>query len=328
MAEDLIQLYAKREEAKGFKFPKDDSWQREFEDAFEYEPTEGQLEASKEIKRDMQSNRPMDRLLCADVGYGKTEVALRAAFKAILDDKQVAFLVPTTILAQQHYNTALKRFEDFPVDLTVLSRFRTANQQKQDLKKLKSGQINLVIGTHRLLSKDVHFKDLGLLIVDEEQRFGVRHKEALKMLKENVDTLTLTATPIPRTLQMSMVGIRDMSVIEEPPQERFPVQTYVVEQNDYMVREAILKEIERGGQVYMVYNRVATMESKLRQLKDLVPEARFAIANGQMSESQLEDTMLDFVNGEVDVLLCSTIIETGMDVKNANTMKRTDRRPA
>lgn len=320
MAEDLIQLYAKREEAKGFKFSKDDSWQREFEDAFEYEPTEGQLEAAKEIKRDMQSNRPMDRLLCADVGYGKTEVALRAAFKAILDDKQVAFLVPTTILAQQHYNTALKRFQDFPVDLTVLSRFRTANQQKQDLKKLKAGQLNLVIGTHRLLSKDVHFKDLGLLIVDEEQRFGVRHKEALRMLKENVDTLTLTATPIPRTLQMSMVGIRDMSVIEEPPQERFPVQTYVVEQNDYMVREAILKEIERGGQVYIVYNRVATMESKLRQLKDLVPEARFAIANGQMSESQLEDTMLDFVNGEVDVLLCSTIIETGMDVKNANTM--------
>lgn len=320
MAEDLIELYAKREEAQGFKFSKDSTWQKEFEDAFDFEPTDGQLEATDEIKRDMESHRPMDRLLCADVGYGKTEVALRAAFKAILDGKQVAFLVPTTILAQQHYNTAVKRLEDFPVDVAVLSRFRTPGQQKNDLKKLREGSIDLIIGTHRLLSKDVKFKDLGLLVVDEEQRFGVQHKEALKKLKENVDTLTLTATPIPRTLQMSMVGIRDMSVIEEPPQERFPVQTYVVEENDYMIREAILKEIERGGQVYIIYNRVVAMESRLRELKKLVPEASFAIANGQMNEHQLEETMLDFVGGEIDVLLCSTIIETGMDVKNTNTM--------
>lgn len=320
MAQDLIDLYARRDQARGFAFSKDDTWQREFEDAFIYEPTDGQIEASREIKRDMESKKPMDRLLCADVGYGKTEVALRAAFKAILDGKQVAFLVPTTILAQQHYNTVKERFADFPVSLSVLSRFRTAKEQKEDLKALKEGRLDMIIGTHRLLSKDIHFKDLGLLIIDEEQRFGVRHKEALKMLKENVDTLTLTATPIPRTLQMSMVGIRDMSVINEPPEERFPIQTYVVEQNDYMVREAILKEVERGGQVYLVYNKVASMESKLDQLKKLVPEVTFAMANGQMSESQLENTMLDFFNGEIDVLLCSTIIETGMDVKNANTM--------
>lgn len=320
MADDLIELYAKREHAPGHAFPKDGEFQREFEDAFIYEETEGQVKSSEEIKKDMERARPMDRLLCADVGYGKTEVALRAAFKAILDGKQVAFLVPTTILAQQHYNTMVERFRDFPVSIGILSRFRTKKEQQKDLEDLKKGFLDIIVGTHRLLSKDVIFKDLGLLIIDEEQRFGVRHKEKLKMLKENVDTLTLTATPIPRTLQMSMIGIRDMSVIEEPPEERFPIQTYVLEYNELMVREAILKEIERGGQVYYVYNRVANMENKLGELRQLVPEASFSMANGQMSERQLENTMVDFMNREIDVLLCSTIIETGMDVQNANTM--------
>ena len=268
----------------------------------------------------MEEAKPMDRLLCADVGYGKTEVALRAAFKAVLDGKQVAFLVPTTILAQQHYNTMRERFADFPVDLALLSRFRSKKEQEQDLERLRIGAVDIVVGTHRLLSKDVKFKDLGLLIIDEEQRFGVRHKERLKLLKESVDTLTLTATPIPRTLQMSLAGIRDMSVIDEPPQERFPVQTYVVEYNPMMIREAILKELDRGGQIYFVYNRVRTMEKMLGDLRDLVPEARFAMANGQMSERELENTMLQFYDRDIDVLLCSTIIETGMDVSNANTM--------
>ncbi|EFI41468.1 transcription-repair coupling factor [Peptoniphilus sp. oral taxon 386] len=320
MAEDLIKLYAKRQEVKGFAFSEDTQWQREFEDAFEYEETQGQLESSEEIKNDMQSDKPMDRLLCADVGYGKTEVAIRAAFKAIMDGKQVAFLVPTTILAQQHYNTMIERFKDFPVKIALLCRFRSKMQQKKDLEDLKKGFVDIIIGTHRILSKDVVFKDLGLLVIDEEQRFGVRHKEKLKILKENVDTLTLTATPIPRTLQMSMVGIRDMSVIEEPPEERFPVQTYVLEYNDMMIREAILKEIERGGQVYFVYNKVANIENKLIELRNLVPEAKFNIAHGQMSEQLLEDTMISFINHEFDVLLCSTIIETGMDIQNANTI--------
>ena len=324
MAEDLIKLYAKRQEAKGFAFSEDTEWQREFEDAFEYEETEGQLRSSNEIKKDMEEPRPMDRLLCADVGYGKTEVAIRAAFKAVIDGKQVAFLVPTTILAQQHYNTLVERFKDFPIKIAILSRFRTKAEQKKDIEDLKKGFVDIVIGTHRLLSEDVKFKDLGLLIIDEEQRFGVRHKEKLKMLKENLDTLTLTATPIPRTLQMSMIGIRDMSVIEEPPEERFPVQTYVLEYNDLMVREAILKEIERGGQVYFVYNRVQNMEHKLQELRQLVPEATFNMAHGQMSERQLEDTMISFINNEFNVLLCSTIIETGMDVQNANTMVVSD----
>lgn len=324
MAEDLIKLYAARQAKEGFAFSKDSNFQREFEDAFIYEETDGQLLSSEEIKKDMEDHHPMDRLLCADVGYGKTEVALRAAFKAILDGKQVAFLVPTTILAQQHYNTMVERFKDFPVEVGILSRFRTKKEQKEDIKKIQAGIIDIVVGTHRILSKDVIFKDLGLLIIDEEQRFGVRHKEKLKMLKENIDTLTLSATPIPRTLQMSMIGIRDMSVIEEPPEERFPVTTYVLEYNPLMVREAILKEVERGGQVYFVYNIVANMEYKLKELRDLVPEASFAMANGQMSETLLEDTMLDFLKGNVDVLLCSTIIETGMDVQNANTMIVTD----
>lgn len=320
MAKYLIELYAKRANAKGFAFSEDTPWQAEFEDAFIYEETDGQLQAIREIKEDMESPTPMDRLLCADVGYGKTEVAIRAAFKAVMDGKQVAVLVPTTILAQQHYNTFVERFKDFPVSISVFSRFRTKKEIDKDIEDLKKGFIDIAIGTHRLLSKDVKFKDLGLIIVDEEQRFGVRHKESLKILKESVDSLTLTATPIPRTLQMSMIGIRDMSVIEEPPEERFPIQTYVTEENDMLIREAILKEIERGGQVYYVSNRVSNMEEILLKLKKLVPEATFGIANGQMSERILEDTMLSFINHEIDVLICSTIIETGMDVPNANTM--------
>ncbi|WP_295149463.1 transcription-repair coupling factor [uncultured Peptoniphilus sp.] len=324
MADELIKLYATRENTKGFAFSEDSQYQREFEDAFIYEETSGQLKSTEEIKEDMEKDSPMDRLLCADVGYGKTEVALRAAFKAILDGKQVAILVPTTILAQQHYNTIKERFKNFPVGVGLLSRFRSKKDQKMDLEGLKDGNIDIIVGTHRLLSKDVKFKDLGLLIIDEEQRFGVRHKEKLRMLKENVDTLTLTATPIPRTLQMSMIGIRDMSVIEDPPEERFPVETYVLEYNNLMVREAILKEIERGGQVYFLYNKVSNMENKLLELRKLVPEATFSMANGQMTEKALEDTMIDFIEGNVDVLVCSTIIETGMDVPNANTMIITD----
>ena len=324
MADELIKLYATRENTKGFAFSEDSQYQREFEDAFIYEETFGQLKSTEEIKEDMEKPSPMDRLLCADVGYGKTEVALRAAFKAILDGKQVAILVPTTILAQQHYNTIKGRFKNFPVGVGLLSRFRSKKDQKMDLEGLKDGNIDIIVGTHRLLSKDVKFKDLGLLIIDEEQRFGVRHKEKLRMLKENVDTLTLTATPIPRTLQMSMIGIRDMSVIEDPPEERFPVETYVLEYNNLMVREAILKEIERGGQVYFLYNKVSNMENKLLELRKLVPEATFSMANGQMTEKALEDTMIDFIEGNVDVLVCSTIIETGMDVPNANTMIITD----
>ena len=324
MADELIKLYATRENTKGFAFSEDSQYQREFEDAFIYEETSGQLKSTEEIKEDMEKPSPMDRLLCADVGYGKTEVALRATFKAILDGKQVAILVPTTILAQQHYNTIKERFKNFPVGVGLLSRFRSKKDQKMDLEGLKDGNIDIIVGTHRLLSKDVKFKDLGLLIIDEEQRFGVRHKEKLRMLKENVDTLTLTATPIPRTLQMSMIGIRDMSVIEDPPEERFPVETYVLEYNNLMVREAILKEIERGGQVYFLYNKVSNMENKLLELRKLVPEATFSMANGQMTEKALEDTMIDFIEGNVDVLVCSTIIETGMDVPNANTMIITD----
>ncbi|CDZ75217.1 Transcription-repair-coupling factor [Peptoniphilus sp. ING2-D1G] len=320
MADDLIKLYAKRMQEEGHAFEKDTPWQREFEDAFEFEETEGQLRSTEEIKRDMESKKPMDRLLCADVGYGKTEVALRAAFKAIMDGKQVAFLVPTTVLAKQHYDTIIDRFKDFPVKTSLLSRFRTVREQAEDIKGIKSGVVDIVVGTHRLLSKEIKFKDLGLLIVDEEQRFGVKDKERLKMIKENVDTLTLTATPIPRTLQMSMVGIRDMSVIEEPPEERFPVQTYVLEYNDTMVRDAILREMARGGQVYFVYNRVSNMENKLLELRELIPEATFGIAHGQMQTRILENNMMSFINHEFDVLLCSTIIETGLDMKNVNTM--------
>lgn len=320
MADELIELYAAREAKKGFKFSEDSPWQRQFEDAFSYQETNGQLESVKEIKKDMEKDTPMDRLLCADVGYGKTEVALRAAFKAVMDSKQVAFLVPTTILAQQHYNTMIERFRDFPVSIGLLSRFRSKNEINEDIKKLRKGSLDIVVGTHRLLSKDVKFKDLGLLIIDEEQRFGVRHKETLKMMKENVDTLTLTATPIPRTLQMSMIGIRNMSVIDEPPEERFPIQTYVAEYNPSMVREAILREIDREGQVFFVHNRVSDIDKLALELQELVPEASFSIAHGQMGERSLEDVMMAFLNKESDVLVCTTIIETGLDIPNVNTI--------
>ncbi len=320
MADELLQLYAKRERAEGFAFSKDGNWQREFEDYFPHEETEGQLRSVEEIKLDMESKKPMDRLLCGDVGYGKTEVALRAAFKAVNDGKQVAFLVPTTILAQQHFATIEKRFEHFPIEISILSRFKSAKEQKETIKRLNQGTLDIVVGTHRLLSNDVKFKDLGLLIIDEEQRFGVKHKEKMKQLKESIDVLTLTATPIPRTLHMSLSGIRDMSVIEEPPEERYPVQTYVLEQNDQLIRDAILREINRGGQIYYVYNRVKSIEKMTAHLKELVPEASFGIGHGQMSERNLENVMVDFYNKEFDVLVCTTIIETGVDIPNVNTI--------
>nr|WP_252187742.1 transcription-repair coupling factor [Anaeromonas frigoriresistens] len=320
MAMDLLQLYAKRSTVKGYSYSKDQPWQKQFEDTFPYEETDDQLKCIEDIKEDMEKMRPMDRLLCGDVGYGKTEVALRAAFKATLDGKQVAILVPTTILAQQHYNTIIERFSDFPINAEMLSRFRTPNQQKKIISEIKSGNIDIIVGTHRLLSKDVKFKDLGILIVDEEQRFGVKHKESIKQIKESVDVLTLTATPIPRTLHMALIGARDMSVIEEPPEERYPVQTYVVEYNENMVREAIIKEINRNGQVYFVFNRVKGIKRMAAKLKELVPEARITVGHGQMSERELEKVMLDFMNGEHDVLVCTTIIETGLDISNVNTM--------
>ena len=320
MAKDLLELYAKRETQKGYAFSEDTVWQKQFEDSFPYQETDAQLRSIEEIKKDMEKPKPMDRLLCGDVGYGKTEVALRAAFKAIMDGKQVAFLVPTTILAQQHYNTMKERFCDFPVNIGMLSRFRTPKEQKATIEGLKKGLVDIVVGTHRLLSKDIEFKDLGLLIVDEEQRFGVKHKEALKKLKENVDVLTLSATPIPRTLHMSLIGIRDMSLIDEPPGERYPIETYVVEFNELMIREAILKEIERGGQVYFVYNRVENIDKIAAMLKKLVPEANIAIGHGQMSEKELENVMMDFINNKYNVLVCTTIIETGLDIPNVNTI--------
>jgi len=320
MAEDLIKLYATRQTIKGYQFSKDTPWQRQFEDSFPYEETDDQLRCIEEIKRDMEKPKPMDRLLCGDVGYGKTEVALRAAFKAVMDGKQVAFLVPTTILAQQHYNTLIERFAQFPIKIEMLSRFRTPLQQKKIINDLKSGNLDIVVGTHRILSKDIKFNDLGLLIVDEEQRFGVKHKESIKTLKQSVDVLTLTATPIPRTLHMSLVGIRDMSVIEEPPDERYPIQTYVLEYSDNLVRDAITKELNRNGQVYFLYNRVQNIQQFASRIKRLVPEARVAIGHGQMGERQLEKVMVDFLNREYDVLVCTTIIETGLDIPNVNTI--------
>ena len=320
MAYDLLELYAKRENLKGYSFSKDGIWQSQFEDLFPYEETDAQLKSIIEIKKDMEGLRPMDRLLCGDVGYGKTEVALRAAFKAVMDGKQVAFLVPTTILAQQHYNTIMERFSSFPIKAAMLSRFKTPANQKIAIEGIRRGEIDVIVGTHRLLSKDVVFKDLGLLIIDEEQRFGVKHKETLKKLKETVDVLTLTATPIPRTLHMSLVGIRDMSVIDEPPEERYPVQTYVVEYNDQMIRDAILKELGRGGQIYFVYNRVEGIDMIASKLKSLVPEATFGIGHGQMGERELEKVVIGFLEKEYDVLVCTTIIETGLDIPNVNTI--------
>ncbi|PAD37475.1 transcription-repair coupling factor [Terribacillus sp. 7520-G] len=320
IADELIKLYAEREASKGYAFSEDGEMQREFEAAFPYQETEDQLRTIDEIKKDMERERPMDRLLCGDVGYGKTEVAIRAAFKAIADGKQVAILVPTTILAQQHYETILERFQDYAINVGLMSRFRTRKQQNEVIAGLKSGVIDIVIGTHRLLSKDIVYKDLGLLVVDEEQRFGVKHKEKLKQLKTNVDVLTLTATPIPRTLHMSMLGVRDLSVIETPPENRFPIQTYVMEYNPVFIREAIEREMARDGQVFFLYNKVENIERKAQEIAALVDDARVAFAHGQMNESELESVMLAFLEGEYDVLVSTTIIETGVDIPNVNTL--------
>ncbi|MBE5905708.1 MAG: transcription-repair coupling factor [Lachnospiraceae bacterium] len=320
IARDLIKLYATREHMEGFQFSPDTVWQREFEELFLFEETDDQLLAIEAAKRDMESKKTMDRLVCGDVGFGKTEIAIRAAFKAVQDSKQVVYLVPTTILAQQHYNTFVQRMKDFPVNVGLLSRFSTPAQQRKVVAGLKKGEVDIVIGTHRLLSKDVAYKDLGLLIIDEEQRFGVAHKEKIKQLKNQIDVLTLTATPIPRTLHMSLVGIRDMSVLEEAPVDRMPIQTYVLEYNEEMVKEAIRRELGRGGQVYYVYNRVKQIAEVTDRVRAMVPEANVAYAHGQMKERELEDIMYQFVNGEIDVLVTTTIIETGLDISNANTM--------
>lgn len=320
IADDLLKLYAERSQLEGFAYSPDDEMQEDFDNDFPYAETEDQLRSIKEIKEDMEKPRPMDRLLVGDVGFGKTEVAMRAAFKAVNDHKQVAILVPTTVLAQQHYDNFKERFSNYPVNVDVLSRFRSKKEQIETLDKLKKGQVDIIIGTHRLLSKDVTFSDLGLIIIDEEQRFGVKHKEKLKDLKTKVDVLTLTATPIPRTLHMSMLGIRDLSVIETPPTNRYPVQTYVMETNPGLVREAILREMDRGGQVFYVYNKVDTIDQKVSELHELVPEATIGFVHGQMSEIQLENTLLDFINGDYDVLVATTIIETGVDISNVNTL--------
>ena len=320
IARELVDLYAAREHADGFVYSPDTEWQKEFEELFPFEETDDQLSAIEDTKHDMQSRKIMDRLICGDVGYGKTEIALRAAFKAVQDGKQVAYLVPTTILAQQHYNTFMQRMKDFPVRIDLLCRFRSPSEIKASIRDLKKGLVDIVIGTHRLLSKDVAFKDLGLLIIDEEQRFGVTHKEKIKNLRKDVDVLTLTATPIPRTLHMSLVGIRDMSILEEPPQDRVPIQTYVMEYDPEMVREAICRELARNGQVYYVYNRVRDISDMAMRIQNLVPEANVAFADGQMDKRELEDIMVDFINGEIDVLVTTTIIETGLDISNANTM--------
>ncbi len=320
VARDLVELYAARQQAQGYPFGKDTVWQREFEEMFPFEETEDQMAAIADTKADMESGKVMDRLICGDVGYGKTEIAIRAAFKAVQDGKQVVYLVPTTILAQQHYNTFLQRMKDFPVRVDLLSRFRSPAEQKKTIADLQKGAVDIVIGTHRVLSSDVKFKDLGLLVIDEEQRFGVAHKEKIKKLKENVDVLTLTATPIPRTLHMSLIGIRDMSVLEEAPEDRLPIQTFVCEYNEELVREAIARELARDGQVYYVYNRVNNIADVTASIARLVPEATVAFAHGQMKESELERIMFDFISGDIDVLVSTTIIETGLDIPNVNTM--------
>jgi transcription-repair coupling factor (superfamily II helicase) len=320
LADDLLKIYAARQLASGHPFPPDNEWQRELEASFPYVETDDQLRALEEIKADMERAQPMDRLICGDVGFGKTEVALRAAFKAVQDGRQVAVLVPTTVLAQQHLDTFSRRMGAFPVRVEMLSRFRSAREQEAILAALKRGQIDILIGTHRLLSKDVQFKDLGLVIVDEEQRFGVRHKERLKQIRSEVDTLTLTATPIPRTLHMALAGIRDMSVINTPPEDRVPIKTYVLPYDDTLVREAVLRELDRGGQVFYLHNRVQSIYAVADALRNLVPEARIGVAHGQLQEHQLEQAMLKFFNSEFDVLVCTTIIESGLDVPNANTI--------
>ncbi|MCL5934980.1 MAG: transcription-repair coupling factor, partial [Firmicutes bacterium] len=320
MAKELLALYAARESTRGHAFGTDTVWQKEFEENFPFEETPDQLRAVDEVKRDMERVLPMDRLLCGDVGYGKTEVALRAAFKAVMDGKQVAVLVPTTILAQQHYNTFRERFQPYPISIEMLSRFRTVREQKKILRDLQQGRLDIVIGTHRMVQEDVSFKNLGLVVVDEEQRFGVAHKERLKMIKLNVDVLTLTATPIPRTLHMSLVGVRDTSILETPPENRFPVQTYVLEEDPSMIREAIYREMGRGGQVFVVHNRIQDLESLAGWIQGLVPEARLAVAHGQLREDELEQIMIDYMDGAYDVLVCTTIIESGLDIPNVNTL--------
>lgn len=320
IAEDLVKLYAEREKVKGYPFSPDTEWQKQFEDEFAYDETEDQLRSAEEIKRDMERERVMDRLLCGDVGYGKTEVAMRAAFKAVMDSKQVAVLVPTTILAEQHYHSFRNRFKGFPIKIDMISRFRGPKEQKETIRRVKEGNVDVLIGTHKILSKDILFKDLGLLIVDEEQRFGVAHKEKLKSAKKNVDVLTLSATPIPRTLHMSLSGIRDISLIETPPEERYPIQTYVVEFNEQLVRDAILREKSRNGQVYFVHNRVDDIHVMHSYLQKLVPEVIFDVAHGQMNERELENAMKNFMDGHTDVLISTTIIETGMDIQNVNTI--------
>ncbi|HHY18472.1 MAG TPA: transcription-repair coupling factor, partial [Firmicutes bacterium] len=320
MAEELIELYAARESLRGHAFSQDDDFQKQFEDEFPYQETPDQLRAIEEVKKDMMRAQPMERLLCGDVGYGKTEVAIRAAFKAVSDGKQVAILVPTTILGMQHYTTFKERFRNYPFNIRLLSRFQSQKQNNETLRKVASGGVDIVIGTHRLLSKDVKFKDLGLVIVDEEQRFGVAQKERLKYLKKNVDVLTMTATPIPRTLHMALVGVRDMSLIETPPEDRYPVRTYVTEYNPETVRESILRELARNGQVYFVYNRVQGIDDMAAKIQKLVPEARIAVAHGQMDEKYLERVMVQFLEREYDILVCTTIIETGLDISNVNTL--------
>ena len=320
MTDELLKLYAERQAAQGHAFPIDTQWMREFEDAFEFNETEDQELAIVDVKRDMESSRPMDRLLCGDVGYGKTEVAMRAAFKALSDNKQVAVLAPTTVLAFQHYETFKQRFAAFPVQIEMISRFRNAKQQKEILQKVESGKIDILIGTHRLLSKDVKFPDLGLLVVDEEQRFGVRHKERLKQIRKEVDVLTMSATPIPRTLHMSMVGLRDMSVIETPPKDRMAIQTVVASWDDKVIQSAIEQELDRGGQVYFVHNRVDTIWEIAAKLQQLVPPARIIVGHGQMSEGELEKVMLKFMHHEADILVSTTIIENGLDIPLCNTI--------
>ena len=320
VAKELMELYAKRQKIKGFAFSKDNEWQKQFEDSFPYSETEDQLRCIEETKKDMEQPRPMDRLLCGDVGYGKTEVAIRAAFKAVMDQKQVAYLVPTTVLANQQYESFKQRMEDFAIRVELLNRFRTKKEQDEVIRKLKLGEVDVVVGTHRLLSKDVEFKNLGLLIIDEEHRFGVKDKEKIKQYKASIDVLTMTATPIPRTLHMSIVGVRDMSVIYEPPQNRRPVQTYVLEYDEEIIKEAITKELERKGQVFYLYNKVEGIERKAIQIENLVPEARVAYAHGKMTGNELEEIMMSFIKGEVDVLVCTTILESGIDIPNANTI--------
>ncbi|MDD2221538.1 MAG: transcription-repair coupling factor, partial [Clostridia bacterium] len=320
MAKELLALYAAREAAEGYAFSPDTPWQREFEDRFIYEETPDQLRAIEEIKADMENSKPMDRLLCGDVGYGKTEVAMRAAFKAVSDGKQVALLAPTTVLAQQHFRTFSERFADYPVSIAVLGRFTSSREQKSIVEKMAKGEIDLLIGTHRILSKDVKFKDLGLLIVDEEQRFGVAHKEKIKTLKTNIDVLVLSATPIPRTLHMALAGMRDMSVIETPPAERRPVQTYVLEYFDRLIKDAVQRELSRGGQVYFVHNKIMSIDRLADDLAELIPQARIAVAHGRMPEGELERVMSEFVEGKHNLLVCTTIIESGLDIPNVNTL--------